>query len=144
LVDKLPRNHVFVPSEGVFIESLTDSYRTFDVHVAEVVGGQRNFVSDGASNGRHEFAHLFDSVNFATETVMTAELFDLGEESIDVTRIFADEAAFEHQCVVGGCAISNFAGADDALVGFNFDEWPALSKTVAAYYGNFEISDSEA
>jgi len=62
LVDKLPRNHVFVPSEGVFIESLTDSYRTFDVHVAEVVGGQRNFVSDGASNGRHEFAHLFDAV----------------------------------------------------------------------------------
>jgi hypothetical protein len=24
-----------------------------------------------------------------------------------------------------------------------FDEWPAVSKTVAAYYGNFEISDSE-
>ena len=73
---------------------------------------------------------------------MTAELFDLGEESIDVTRIFADETAFEHKCVVRGCAISNFADADDALVGFNFYEWPAVSKTVAAYYGNFEISDS--
>lgn len=56
-VDKLPRNHVFVSSEGVFIECLIDANRTFDVHVTEVIGSQRDFISDGVSNGRQEFAY---------------------------------------------------------------------------------------
>ena len=56
LVDKLPRNHVFVPSESLFIECLTYGNSNFDVHMTEVIGSQQDFVPDGISNGRHEFA----------------------------------------------------------------------------------------
>ena len=93
LVDKLPRNHVFVPSEGVFIESLTDSYRTFDVHVPEVVGRQRNFISDGVADSRHEFAHLFDPV---IGDLNSAERVHRVHRCLDET--FVDNSAF----ILGG------------------------------------------
>ncbi len=64
----------------------------------------------------------FDAADAARLPRLAAKLLEFAEQAIHVARVFAQQAAFEHQGVGLAGAIAHFAQAVNALVGIDADD----------------------
>src|SRR6516225_11817707 len=81
----------------------------------------------------------FDSAHASRLPRLPAELPDLAEQAIHVDRVFAQQAALEHQGVTWAGAVAHLTQPLDALVGVNPDDGAGHGRT--RDYGNAQIGD---
>ena len=58
----------------------------------------------------------------ATLPPMAAKLLDAAEQPVDVTGVFAQQPAFQHQRKGGACAVAHLSQPDQTLIGVDFQQ----------------------
>ena len=74
---------------------------------------------------------------------MVTELLDLAEQAVDITGVFAQQTALEHQRILGRCQVTDLAPTADTLIGIDADdtECPMIPPDGGdAHVGDFEVA----
>ena len=72
---------------------------------------------------------------------MVPELLDFAEQAVHVAGIFAEQAALEHQRILGRGQVTHFAPTANALIGVDADN--AKVPMIPPYRSNAHVGDFE-